>query len=180
MMQAGKTIAAKRERVVSDSERERARRVIRKRKVWSIVGVVALAGVMIYLGVKAFTEWLKWVGEREEVILVAPEPSVEVIDDATGRRAEKVSARVKELVYNLEEEFVLKELKIVRAHLPADKLREIDLEIEGFSGLIKVSMDRNAAVTAEDVARMVKYLRGQGVEGCEYVDVRLERKASWK
>ena len=105
---------------------------------------------------------------------------MEVIDDETGRRAEKVSARVKELIYNLEEEFVLKELKVVRAHIPVGKVREVDLEVEGFTGLVKVSTDRNAAVTAEDAARMIAYLRGQGVESCEYVDVRLERKAYWK
>lgn len=180
MVQAGKTIAAKRERVTSDSERERARRTIRKRKVLSVCGVICLGAAMIYLGVKAFTEWIAWMSKKEEVVTVEVQPGVEIIDDATGRRAEKVSSRVKELVYNLEEEFVLKELKIVRVHIPTDKLREIDLEVEGFAGLLKVSMDRNAAVTAEDAARMISYLKGQGIEGCEYVDLRLERKAYWK
>ena len=179
-MQAGKTIAARRERPEADSERERVRRTLRKRKVGAVAAVVGLAGMMIYLGVKAFVEWVKWMGEREEVVIVESEPSVEVIDDETGRRAEKVSARVKELIYNLEEEFVLTELKVVRAHIPVGTVREVDVEVEGFTGLVKVSTDRNAAVTAEDAARMIAYLRGQGVESCEYVDVRLERKAYWK
>ena len=43
-----------------------------------------------------------------------------------------------------------------------------------------MSVDRNAAVTAEDVSRMIGYLKGQGIEGCEYIDVRIERKAYWK
>ena len=179
-MQAGKTIAAKRERVTSDSERERARRVIRKRKVLSVFAVICLGAAMIYLGVRAFTEWIAWMSKREEGGVVEVEPSVEVIDDATGKRAEKLSSRVKELIYNLEEEFTLKEMKIVRAHIPTGKMREIDLEIEGFKGLVKVSVDRNAAVTAEDVSRMIGYLKGQGIEGCEYIDVRIERKAYWK
>jgi len=179
-MQAGKTIAAKRERMTSDSERERVRKTIRKRKVLSIAAVLMLGATMIYLGVKAFTEWIRWMSKREEVVLVEPEPSVEIIDDSTGRRAEKVSSRVKELVFNLEEEFVLKEMKVTRVHIPEDKIREIDLEVEGFSGLVKVSMDRNAAVTAEDASRMIAYLKGQGIESCEYIDVRIERKAYWK
>lgn len=181
-MQAGKTIAAKRERPEADSERERVRRTIRKRKVLSIFVVICLGVAMIYLGVRAFTEWIKWMSVREEVVVVEVEPSVEVIDDDTGRRANlsEMSSRIKELIYNLEEEFTLKEMKIKRAHIPTGKMREIDLEIEGFSGLIKVSTDRNAAVSAEDAARMVAYLKGQGIENCEYVDVRIERKAYWK
>lgn len=135
---------------------------------------------MVYLGVKAFTEWIKWMSTKEEVVVIEVQPSVEIIDDITGKRTEKVSSRVKELVYNLEEEFVLKELKITRVHIPADKLREIDLEVEGFNGVLKVSTERNAAVTAEDAKRMIDYLKGQGIEGCEYVDIRLERKAYWK
>lgn len=179
-MQAGKTIAAKRERVTSDSERERARRVIRKRKVLSICAVVALGAAMIYLGVRAFTEWIDWMSKKEEVVVVEVEPNVEVIDDTTGRRAEKVSSRMKELIYNLEEEFTLKEMKVVRAHIPIGMMREIDLEVEGFSGLVKVSTDRNAAVTAEDAVRMITYLKGQGIESCEYIDIRIERKGYWK
>ena len=119
---------------------------------------------------------------REEVVVVGVEPSVEVIDDETGRKADlkKVSSRIKELIYNLEEEFTLKEMKLKRAHIPTGKMREIDLEVEGFGGLVKVSTDRNAAVTAEDVSRMIAYLKGQNIENCEYIDVRIERKAYWK
>jgi hypothetical protein len=179
-MQAGKTIAAKREKVAPDSERERARKTIRKRKVLSVIAVIALAGLLIYLGVRAFTEWIKWISTKEEAVVLERTPSVEIIDDTTGKAAEKVSSRVKELVVNLEEEFVLIEHKITRVHIPQDKIRELDLEIEGFSGLMKISTDRNAAVTAEDAGRMIKYLEGQGINAVEYVDIRLERKAYWK
>lgn len=179
-MQAGKTIAAKRERVTSDSERERARKAIHKRKILSILAVVALAGLLIYLGVRAFTEWLTWVSTKEEVIVIETQPQSEIIDDATGKATEVISSRVKELIVNLEEEFTSIEHKIVRVHIPQDKIRELDLEVEGFTGLIKVSTDRNAAVTAEDAGRMIKYLEGQGISAVEYIDIRLERKAYWK
>ena len=179
-MQAGKTIAGKRERVTSDSERERARKTIRKRKALSIVAVVALAGVMIYLGIRAFTGWLEWISRREEVITIEIEPKSEVIDDDTGRAVEKLSSRVKSLIVNLEEEFTLIEHPIKRVHIPQGKIRELDLEVEGFSGLVKVSIDRSASVTAEDAGRMFRYLQEIGVETVEYIDIRLERKAYWK
>ena len=31
-----------------------------------------------------------------------------------------------------------------------------------------------------DVARMINYVREQGIEGWEYIDVRIERRAYWK
>ena len=179
-MQAGKTIAAKRERATPDSERERARRVIRKRKVLAVFFVVAFGATLVYLGVKAFTEWIKWISVKEEVIVVAKEPSVEVIDERTGKRAEKMSTVVREFIADLEEEFAVVGLKITQVRIPVDKLREVDVEIQGFSGVIKVSTDRGAAVSAEDALRMIEYLKREGVESCEYVDVRIERKAYWR
>ncbi|MBR3320316.1 hypothetical protein IKG20_03375 [Candidatus Saccharibacteria bacterium] len=184
-MQAGKTIAAKREKPEADSERERVRRVIRRRKVLAIGAVIALGGLLLFLGVKAFQEWIKWMGNREEVIVIGKTPSVEVIDDSTGqvfdnKSERKLSTRTQEYIANLEEEFALKELKITRARIPADKIREVDVEVDGFSGLIKVSTDRNPAVTAEDAVRMINYMREQEIEECEYIDVRIERKAYWK
>ena len=181
-MQAGKTIGAKRERMAPDSERERARRTIRKRKAISIIAVILLGGLLIYLGVRAVTEWISWLSNREEVIIIEKEPSVEIISDKTGRVADEseVSSRIKEYIANLEEEFVLVERKVTKVHIPVDKIREIDVELEGISGIIKVPIDRNPAVSAEDANRMLNYLREQGIEAFEYIDVRVERKGYWK
>ncbi|MBR3319373.1 hypothetical protein IKG06_02605 [Candidatus Saccharibacteria bacterium] len=178
-MQAGKTIAAKRERLETDSERERVRRVLRKRKIVAILVVILLAGALLYLAFRVFQEWVKWVSTREETIIVEREPNIEVIDETTGKKAE-LSSRVKEYIANLEEEFVVLGHKIKKAHIPAGKIREIDVEVDDFSGVIKVSLDRNPAVSAEDAVRMLNYLVGQGIEGCGYIDVRIERKAYWK
>ncbi|MBQ6396099.1 hypothetical protein IJH89_00765 [Candidatus Saccharibacteria bacterium] len=179
-MQTGKTIAKRRERPESDSERERVRKKNRNKKLVAAGAVIVFTGALIFLSVKAFSEWYKWVSKKEEVIIVQREPGVEIIDDLTGRRAEKVSSRVKEFVAELEEEFSAAGRKVVRAHIPEGKMREVDLEVEGFSGVIKVSLDRNAAVSAEDAGRMLKYLEEQGVAGAEYIDVRIERKGYWK
>ena len=113
------------------------------------------------------------------------EPSVEVIDERTGKvfdgsEERKLSAKMKEYIANLEEEMVAQGRKVTRARIPADKIREVDVEVEGFTGVIKVSTDRNPAVSAEDAARMLKYLEGQGISEVTYVDVRVERKGYWK
>jgi hypothetical protein len=179
-MQAGKTIAAKRERLEADSERERARKVIRKRKALAVLAVILLAGALLFLAFRVFQEWVKWVSTREETIVIEKEPSIEVIDETTGKTAEKLGSRVKEYIANLEEEFALLGRKVVRAHIPVGKIREVDVEVENFSGAIKVSLDRSPAVSAEDAVRMLNYLTGQGIGSCEYIDVRIERKAYWK
>ncbi|MBR3131007.1 hypothetical protein IKG31_00300 [Candidatus Saccharibacteria bacterium] len=179
-MQAGKTIAAKRERLEADSERDRVRKVIRRRKLMAILAVILLAGLLLFLAFRVFQEWAKWASTRQEIIVIEKEPSVEVIDETTGKNAENLSSRVKEYIANLEEEFVALDRKIVRAHIPAGKIREVDVEVESFTGIIKVSLDRSPAVSAEDASRMLNYLEGQGIQGCEYIDVRIERKAYWK
>ncbi len=179
-MQAGKTIAAKRERLEADSERDRVRKVIRRRKVMAILVVILFSGLLFFLSFRVFQEWAKWATMRQEVIVIGKEPSVEVIDETTGKTAENLSSRIKEYIANLEEEFAIIGRKIVRVHIPVGKIREIDVEVENFIGVIKVSLDRNPAVSAEDASRMLNYLEGQGIQSCEYIDVRVERKAYWK
>lgn len=180
MVVTGKTIVAKRNKPESDSERERVRKKRRQIKVSKIIAVVLFVGALLFLAVKVFLSWYEWISEKEIVIEIAKKPTVEIIDEQTGQVIENVSARMEEYVANLEEEFALQGYKIIRARIPVGKIREIDLEIEGFSGVVKTLIDRNAAVTAEDGARMLKYLEEQGISEVEYIDVRVERKGYWK
>lgn len=181
MVVTGKTIAAKRYKPESDSERERVRKSLRRTKFLKVLTVVVLVGLLGFLSVRIFREWYRWATIKAEVVEIPKEPSVEVIDERTGKKAE-LSTRIKELIANLEEEFAIRGYKVVQVRIPADKTREIDLEIEGFSGVVKVSTDRNAAVSAEDGARMLKYLAEELSEDdkIEYIDVRIERKGYYK
>ena len=142
--------------------------------------MVVFFGATVFLGVRMFSEWYKWISMKTEVIEIEKEPSVEVIDERTGKVATEMTTRMKEYIANLEEEFMIRGRKVVRASLPVDKVREVDLTIEGFSGVVKVTIDRNAAVSAEDGVRMLKYLEEQGITEVEYIDVRVERKGYWK
>lgn len=179
-MQTGKTIVKKREKPESDSERERVRKKYKKAKILKVVVVIVLGGGLVFLSARAFSGWYEWISRKEEVIEIAAEPRVEVIDERTGQVMKEMSGRVKEYIVELEDEFAERGYTVTRVRIPADKMREIDLEIEGFSGVVKTSIDRNAAVSAEDGVRMLKYLEERGISEVQYVDVRVERKGYWK
>jgi hypothetical protein len=104
------------------------------------------------------------------------EPRVEIVNEVAGT---EVSARVKLLVVRLEDEAAERGLQLVRVVLPRDRQRQVDVYLEGRAEYYKVSVDRSAAVTMEDVARVVKYLDGEGLKP-GYVDVRVAGKAYYK
>ncbi|MBQ3430992.1 hypothetical protein IJG20_02755 [Candidatus Saccharibacteria bacterium] len=180
MVTTGKTIAGRRSRPESDSERERVRKKYRKQKRVSVFAVVVLIILLIVLSVKAVQGWMDWLERRGREEVVIREPSVEVIDEQSGQVMKELPTKIREYLVNLEDEFSALGRKITRARLPADKVREIDVEVEGFSGFLKISLDRNPAVSAEDGVKMIDYLEGQGINEVQYVDVRVERKGYWK
>ncbi|MBQ6130524.1 hypothetical protein IJI72_02460 [Candidatus Saccharibacteria bacterium] len=178
-MEVGKTIGREREKPERDSERERVRRKLKKQQAVAILGVLVFLGGLLYLLGRAGAEWYKWISQREEVVEIPREPTIEVIDEQTGKKAE-ASSRVLEYIAEVEEEFSKLGRKVVLARIPEGKIREVDLELEGVSGVVKVSLDRGAGVSAEDGERMLKYLEKEGVAEFSYVDVRVARKGYWK
>ena len=163
-MKLGQTIVAERERVQSESERMQMRKV-QRRKRWTAVlaGVlmVAILGVLLLMGVRQLmTPPVEEAAETEYQI------QAEIVDeDNTGR----ISERVRSYIEQLEQDV-------------ADlgyKSRELYVDLEGVEWFFKVTVDRDAAVTAEDMERMVRYLRERDLKP-GYVDVRVEGKAFYK
>lgn len=68
---------------------------------------------------------------------------------------------------------------MTKVTLPTGMSRELYVDLEGRTEYYKVNLDRETAVTAEDIDRMVRYLEKNGVTP-EYVDVRIEEKAYYK
>ena len=68
----------------------------------------------------------------------------------------------------------------LRAVIPAGAIREVDFYLSGWVGKIKMTIDRETAVSVEDADRMLRYLQGINVSEFEYVDVRVEGKGYWK
>ena len=131
------------------------------------------------MSLRAGAEFIKIISRQEEVEEVEINPTIEVIDEATGVTA-KMSARLREFIANLETELRERGLTVTQARIPVGRLRGVDLSLAEFTGTFKVSLDRGIGVTAEDIERMIKYLRERGIETVEYVDVRVERKAYWR
>lgn len=68
---------------------------------------------------------------------------------------------------------------IVKAALPQDTTRQVDVYFEGNSTRIKLSVDRGAGEQIEDADRSIKYLKARNITP-EYIDVRIAGRAAYK
>ncbi len=68
---------------------------------------------------------------------------------------------------------------IVKAALPQDTTREVDIYFDGISSRVKLSIDRGAGEQIEDADRAIKYLQSRGVAP-EYIDVRVAGRAAYR
>ena len=174
-MKLGQTIVAERERVESDSERMRARKAQRRKRGAAVVtGVlmVVILGVLLWLGARQLLDQPQDLAEVAEMY----EIQAEIVDeDNTGR----ISERVRGYIGQLEQDLADLGYKVTRATLPTGTSRELYVDLEGVEWFFKVTTDRDAAMTAEDMERMVRYLRERDLKPA-YVDVRVEGKAFYK
>ena len=175
-MKVGKTIGAKREEVQSESERMLHREKVKRRKFISVATYIA---ILLLIGITVVSV-LKGVGKKEtgslESFFSNSEPTVEIIDEASVG----VPKKVREFVGNLEQDLKEYNIRLLKAVLPRNKTREVDVYIADCEGYFKLSLDRGAGVSAEDLERMVRYLKGLGFSGVEYVDLRVEGKGYYK
>ena len=175
-MKVGKTIGAKRDQVQSESERMLHREKVKRRKFISVATYIA---VLLLIGILAVS-FLKGAGKIEtgtpEPFYGNNTPTVEIIDEASVG----VSKKAREFVGNLEQDLKEYNIRLLKAVLPRDKTREVDVYIADFEGYFKLSLDRGAGVSAEDLGRMLRYLKGLGFSGAEYVDLRVEGKGYYK
>lgn len=186
---AGRTIGEKRERLETKRERAAAREKDKRKKRIHFIVVTAGFIVLIAILVVLIVYFL-----RQEVTTLEPEPAVqpvveqpssseptiEIIDDSNPSGEGKISSRMKTYIGYLESDVRAYGYKPIKAVIPVGSIREVDLYIEGCSGYFKTTIDRDAAVTAEDIDRMLRYFAGQGIAEFEYVDVRVDGRAFWK
>ncbi len=171
----GQTIVAERERAESDSERMLARKQLRRKRMRSVVSaclMLTILGLLTYLGAKELVGF----GKREIEVAEEKKVAAQIIDES-GRG--QISTRMKEYMVQLEEDFRELGYTVTKITLPVATSRELYVDLAGETPYFKVSMDRGAAVTAEDAVRMMKYLRDKDLHP-EYVDVRIDGKAYYK
>ena len=184
-MRAGRTIAERREQLETSSERLKAREKVKRKKtlrlVLAILWVVAFVGIIGY-AIAAFinreSELNAPVGTN--VVVVPYAPTIEIIDVDAAATGNQVTSRMREYIGQVEAD--LRELGYIptKAVIPSGAVREVDIYIDGYSGYVKMVIDRGTGVSAEDTDRMIRYLKGRGISDFEYIDVRIEGKGYWK
>ena len=176
-MRIGRTIGAEREKIQTESERTLYHEKIRRKKMISVAIYLAILAIIV-LGIISII-----VGLRDKKAVLPSEqsstevqPTVPIVDEA----GVAVSRKVREFVGYLEQDLKEYGITLARAVLPRNKTREVDVYVTDFEGYFKLSVDRGAGVSAEDMDRILRFLKGQGITGVEYVDLRVSGKGYYK
>ncbi len=175
-LKRGQTIAAEREYVESESERLKEREKVHRKRTTSVVVavmVLAVLGALAYVtgknAVQQYESGAKPAGETYEI-------KAQIVDEDNRGQ---ISTRVKDYIAQLEQDFADLGYTVTQVTLPTGMSRELYVDIGGEEVYFKVNTDRGTAVTAEDAARMIKYLHEHDLRPT-YVDVRVEGRAYYK
>ena len=188
-IRSGRTIGERRERLETRNERMTARKKDKKKAAWriilTIVGFIALGGILVYLCFYLFRaeqpiqgsdtpNSIEEIGNSEVL-----QPTIEVVDeDATA--GSKISSRMNLYIAQAEQDFRDLGYTPVKAVIPTGAIREVDFYLDGYNGFIKTTIDRDSAITVEDADRMIRYLADREISVFEYIDVRVDKRAYWK
>lgn len=181
-IQSGRTIAERREKLETASERAETHKKNRTKQIlrvtFTVVGFVAAALGLVRLAILFFTP--DGANPEPDTITVVPQPTIEVVDEAAGNSS-SLTSRMKEYIGQAEIDFRDLSYNPSKAVIPQGSVREVDFYLEGYKGYIKMTIDRGTAVSVEDADRMLRYLKTIGqIENYTYIDVRIEGKAYWK
>lgn len=109
------------------------------------------------------------------------EPSLTIVDENATVTKEKLvtSNRFLSFVGKTVGDLKTRGLTVTKATIPLLTTRQLNLTIKGVSYEFRLSVDRSIGEQAEDVARIVKYLRKEGIQP-DYVDIRVKGKAFYR
>lgn len=183
---SGLTIGAKREKLETKNERAAARKKDKRKYLTRVIsvslGFIILIVILIVLATTFLHQEVEPLSPEEvapEPILTA-EPTIEIIDASASATGGKITSRMRNYIGLIESDLRSYNYQPVKAVIPTDSIREVDLYLDGYTGYFKTTIDRDAAITAEDIDRMLRYLAGQGTTTFEYIDVRIDGRAFWK
>ncbi len=177
----GQTISEKRERLETASERAAAKKKAARKKHFRIIITVItflVLGLILLSLYFLFSE--KREKEPEKTVYIPYSPTIEIIDEDSGATGGKITSRMSEYIGQAESDFRELGYTPLKAVLPSGSVREVDFYLEGYSGFIKMLIDRETAVSVEDADRLIRYLAEKGITDFSYLDVRLSGKAYWK
>ena len=180
-IKAGRTIGERREKLETSNERMAARKKDKRKKSFRVffVSVIFLlvAAILITLYFAFFSTKNN---QAIDITAYTYEPTIEIIDEDQNAAREGIPTRMRSYIGQAESDFRARGLTPVKAVIPASAIREIDFYLEGHSGFVKMTIDRDTAVSVEDADRMFRYLSDSGITDFQYIDVRLPGKAYWK
>lgn len=181
-IKSGRTIAERREKLETASERVATHKKIKRQQISriliTIIGFILVAVVLFGIGNLFFGDGTEL--STIETTVVEYQPTIEVVDADAASTGGHISSRMKEYIGMFEED--IRELGYTpkKAVIPTGSIREIDFYLDGYDGFIKTILDRGTGVSAEDADRMIRYLASRDVTDFEYIDVRIDGKAYWK
>lgn len=178
----GRTIGAKREKLETANERALARKKDKQKKTLRVVvtaaGFLAIAIILAVFFKKIIIQ------EDSQDISDSTynfKPTVEIIDEATmSSNSDKITSRMVDYIGRAERDFRDLGYNPTKVVFPSDAIREVDFYLEDYPGFIKLTIDRDSAISVEDADRMLRYLSGEGISDFTYIDVRIDGKAYWK
>lgn len=181
-LRSGRTIGEQRERLETASERtakhKKREKKQKARLILTVLGFLGVVALAIFLTIPLFDG-------REEptytpTVVVPYAPTIEVIDEDLMTTGGEITSRMKEYIGQAESDFRELGYTPVKAVIPSGAIREVDFYLDGYTGFIKLVIDRGTGVSVEDADRMIRYLESIGVTDFAYIDVRIEGKAYWK
>ena len=106
-------------------------------------------------------------------------PTVEIVDENASTGG-KITNRMNTYIGQAEADFRSLGYNPTKVIIPNGYIRMIYFYLEGYTGYIKMTIDRDSAVSVEDTDRLIRYLETQEIKDYEYLDVRTPGKAYWK
>lgn len=180
-IRSGRTIGVAREKLQTASQRQAAHDKAKRKKRTRII-FVSLVFIVAAGGLLAF--YFLFVEHHEDLPIVAApttptfEPSIEIVDADGSSSA--ITSRMRSYIGQAEADFRDLGYRPTKAVIPSGAVREVDFYLDGYTGFIKMLIDRDTAPSVEDADRLIRYLKGQGITDFKYLDVRLPYKAYWQ
>lgn len=178
----GRTIGAKREKLETANERAAARKKDKQKKTLRVVMTIAGFFILSIILAVFFKKIIIPEDDRDVSDSVYnPKPTVEIIDEAaTSADGDKITSRMIDYIGRAERDFRDLGYHPTKVVFPSDAIREVDFYLEDYPGFIKLTIDRDSAISVEDADRMLRYLSEKGISDFTYIDVRIDGKAYWK
>ena len=169
--------------ITIDSERAVTNKKIKRRQISRVIFVsivfIAIAVILIILG-RSFFSKRELEQPAPTIAATTYAPTIVILDEDAAATGGVISGRMKDYIGQAEADFKDLGYTPQKAVLPTGTVREIHLYLSGYTGFIKMTVDRPTAVSVEDADRMIRYLATQGITDFSYIDVRIDGKAYWK